>query len=782
MAPDNPVVGSGPSLSPEEVAHRGFASTFRGFDPAEVRAFLERVSAEMRLLRDRFHEADRQRKDAENRAAHPTLDESTLASALGEETARILRSAQEAAVDIRAKAEENVERILAEAHAEATRLKSESEGMLAKRTAEADAAATSIREAAESWAEQVRARAAEEAEQVLAAARDEGRGILEEAQNLRGKVLGDLARRRKVGHAQVEQLRAGRERLLDAYRVVRRTLDEVTEELQRAEVEARAAAETAAARMAVEPEATLEEMESAILAVRDTQPPTPDPPSVTPTPAGDTVRLVASDPTPPSPGPSASDTTPATTAADAAPAAASTSPPSPASPADKPDGPSIAAPVASAKPGITSVTTTPPRSGLRPPPSTSGATPPADPADDRKLSSLRILRRGRGDDAKAAPPAAGRASEGEGVRIIRSGGVPPVGETEKEAAAAEAAEAADAADAGPTAHDPSPMAEPAATPSSAPSAAEPAGDEAGANDVDELFARLRAGREVAADEARQVLSDEGAPGDVEPSRDPAVEPAAGGGPAEPPAPSEPAEGQPVSADAEADEPGSSAADPVADADEALLQRRDEALDPVERQLARRIKRALQDDQNDLLDRLRQRGRAQAATVLGDADAHVRRLAEASRDHLTEAAKLGAEAGGGANQPPAIDDIAVELGSALGSVLRAKLEAALAGIDSEGDDEPAAADRVGVAYREWKSARIERLAGDHLVAAYSRGVLAAAPAGTAFRWVVSDLDGPCPDCDDNSLAGPTAAGEAYPTGQPQPPAHAGCRCLLAPSPS
>ena len=34
----------------------------------------------------------------------------------------------------------------------------------------------------------------------------------------------------------------------------------------------------------------------------------------------------------------------------------------------------------------------------------------------------------------------------------------------------------------------------------------------------------------------------------------------------------------------------------------------------------------------------------------------------------------------------------------------------------------------------------------------------------------------------ALAGPTVKGEAYPTGQLHPPAHAGCRCLLVVAPA
>jgi hypothetical protein len=85
------------------------------------------------------------------------------------------------------------------------------------------------------------------------------------------------------------------------------------------------------------------------------------------------------------------------------------------------------------------------------------------------------------------------------------------------------------------------------------------------------------------------------------------------------------------------------------------------------------------------------------------------------------------------------------------------------------------------YREWKVQKVERLAVHYLIAAHERGGFLAHPEGTPMRWLVDD-DGPCPDCDDNALAGPTPRGEAFPTGQLHPPAHLGCRCLLAPAPA
>jgi hypothetical protein len=110
-------------------------------------------------------------------------------------------------------------------------------------------------------------------------------------------------------------------------------------------------------------------------------------------------------------------------------------------------------------------------------------------------------------------------------------------------------------------------------------------------------------------------------------------------------------------------------------------------------------------------------------------------------------------------------------------LRRRLEEVFAG--NTDDDANALAESLGVAYREWKTQRIELTASDHIASAFARGAFAATPGDTMLRWVVDDVDGPCPDCDDNALAGDVPRGEEFPTGQQYPPAHAGCRCLLVP---
>ena len=106
-----------------------------------------------------------------------------------------------------------------------------------------------------------------DAEELTERARAEGRVMVEEAQQLRARVLADLSRRRKVLHAQIEQLRAGRERLAETITEVRRAVDAIAEDLFNAENEARLAAEVAGREMAGRSDdQTPEELAVALLA------------------------------------------------------------------------------------------------------------------------------------------------------------------------------------------------------------------------------------------------------------------------------------------------------------------------------------------------------------------------------------------------------------------------------------------------------------------------------------------------------------------------------------
>ncbi|HUE59572.1 MAG TPA: hypothetical protein VMO88_08325, partial [Acidimicrobiales bacterium] len=313
------------------------------------------------------------------------------------------------------------------------------------------------------------------------------------------------------------------------------------------------------------------------------------------------------------------------------------------------------------------------------------------------------------------------------------------------------------------------------------------------NPVDQLFARIRAGKDeppppVEPTPHNGVSNGHGPVLSEEDQADTDAPPEVGQGPR---LPEEPGVGAPGGLDV-TEEPGVGAAG-GSDVTEGLLQRREGQLVDLETGLTRKLKRALQDEQNDLLDRLRGlRGEPTAEALLPDLESHTARYVKASTPSMEQAASAGAVFAGevlrsapGGNEsgevaldvPVDVADLAAEAASAIVGPLRRRLEQVIT--SGAGEEQSVLVESLGAAYREWKSQRIERMAGDVLAAAFSRGTWNAAPEGISFRWVVEDADGPCPDCDDDALAGDLPKGESFPTGQPYPPAHSGCRCLLVP---
>jgi hypothetical protein len=134
-----------------------------------------------------------------------------------------------------------------------------------------------------------------------------------------------------------------------------------------------------------------------------------------------------------------------------------------------------------------------------------------------------------------------------------------------------------------------------------------------------------------------------------------------------------------------------------------------------------------------------------------------------------------QAGGGESDDTTGLALAGKLAADLTTPIRERLERVATGGD---DDVEELAEAVRAAYRHAKLQEIEQLVRHHTAAAHALGAYAATASGSLLRWVVDD-DGPCPDCHDNTLAGPTPKGEPFPTGQDHPPAHLGCRCLLVP---
>ncbi len=236
------VISSTPRLTSDDVANHSFSKGVRGFSEAEVRAFLRRVSEDLAVARGREQELEAAIDALEEQVRTPrALTEQELLDALGEETARLLRSAREASDDIRKNAEDRAARLVDDATQAAERTRADAAEVLASRTAEAEAKTSELVSTGEARAAASLEAARAQAETIVDHARRQGREMLDEAKTARERVLGDLVRRRALLNGQIEALRAGRDRLLDAYRTVKGTFLEATEAL--AQVEARAAVE-----------------------------------------------------------------------------------------------------------------------------------------------------------------------------------------------------------------------------------------------------------------------------------------------------------------------------------------------------------------------------------------------------------------------------------------------------------------------------------------------------------------------------------------------------------
>jgi DivIVA domain-containing protein len=212
--------------------------------------------------------------------------------------------------------------------------------------------------------------------------------------------------------------------------------------------------------------------------------------------------------------------------------------------------------------------------------------------------------------------------------------------------------------------------------------------------------------------------------------------------------------------------------------------RDEALSPVEVNLARKFKRALADEQNDLLDALRRREPVRSIDeVLPTAGDHLAPYLEAAREELPGAARAGARSASEddparldrrLNDAGVVDRVLEQVGPEIVEPLRDRLERAIA--EADGDNGVIAA-AVRSMYREWKTQRFDELAAELTRGAYARGAYAAMVPGTPVRWVGEPGFHGCADAELNAAAGAVRVGDSFPSGDLCPPAALGCRCLL-----
>ena len=272
------------ALSPKEIANASFDNKRRGYDPAAVDRHLKAAASTVTSLETQVvslaakveeltAEVESAKAAAVAASKNPIeLDEDALTERVGQDAARVLSEARAAAADRLVEAEKEAELILVkaeeayaarsqEADEEANRIRLRAGEVAEQKAAEAEAAAAAIVSSAQADVELARSEVFSDRE----SADVEAERIVREAELARRQILGDLLRRRGAAKRQIEQLRAGRERLLASHETVRRALDEITEELAISMSEARAAAKTAGHSVS---DGTIEELEAEIETAR----------------------------------------------------------------------------------------------------------------------------------------------------------------------------------------------------------------------------------------------------------------------------------------------------------------------------------------------------------------------------------------------------------------------------------------------------------------------------------------------------------------------------------
>jgi len=218
-----------------------------------------------------------------------------------------------------------------------------------------------------------------------------------------------------------------------------------------------------------------------------------------------------------------------------------------------------------------------------------------------------------------------------------------------------------------------------------------------------------------------------------------------------------------------------------DADQAFIVVRNAAVALIESSLARRIKRELSDEQNELLSTLRSvKGNMTAIAFLPTPESQLERYEDIALPALADAAEAGASIApvkGRGKSRASVGDLAADLASAIVGPLRDRLERAVSESAGDRDD---LAQRIRSTFREWKSQRVDESVEFGVLSACNRGILDSLPKASQVRWVVASGDAPSPDCEDNALGGATERGVAFPTGHNAPPLHPGCHCIVLPA--
>ena len=191
---------------------------------------------------------------------------------------------------------------------------------------------------------------------------------------------------------------------------------------------------------------------------------------------------------------------------------------------------------------------------------------------------------------------------------------------------------------------------------------------------------------------------------------------------------------------------------------------------------RSLRRALNDDQSEVLDRLRVgRGVVEVSELPKFTD-QIERYLSPLRDGLAPVAMAGAKAGGRREvSSTVLDNLVKQLAKYIVDKVRIPV---IREVEHASDhDREKLFEPIRSVYRDFRNGGLLDLADDALYESFAIGLYGAIPAGSDVIWMLDPRHDPDPVCEINAGRTGLVKGEPFPSGHVRPLALPNCRCLV-----
>ncbi len=191
---------------------------------------------------------------------------------------------------------------------------------------------------------------------------------------------------------------------------------------------------------------------------------------------------------------------------------------------------------------------------------------------------------------------------------------------------------------------------------------------------------------------------------------------------------------------------------------------------------RSLRRALNDDQSEVLDRLRVGRGAVEVSELPKFTDQIERYLEPLRDGLASVALAGAKAGGRREVPTGVlDNLVKQLAKYIVDKVRIPV---IREVEHSTDhDREKLFEPIRSVYRDFRNTGLLDLADDALYESFAIGLYGAIPADADVIWLLDPRHDPDPVCEINAGRTGLVKGDKFPSGHVRPLALPNCRCLV-----